>query len=83
MNQPSRRPLHLGEVAAPLILIGVIGTGALAALVAWTAATAAAGDGDAFGVPPLGTPMLHALLAASAPPRWTPSSGPPAPGAAA
>ncbi len=44
MTGPSRAPLRLGDAAAPLVLLGVLSTGAAASTVAWLAARAAAGD---------------------------------------
>lgn len=59
-----RAPLQLREMAAPLALLGLLGSGALAMALVWAAAQAGAGYG--FAVPALGAPMLSALLTATA-----------------
>lgn len=71
---PGRPPLRLGELAAPLILIGALATGVLAVALTWTAARVAAAPGTA--VPALGAAMARTLGAAIAAGSLDPLIGP-------
>lgn len=63
MNHGASASLRLHEAAAPLALLGTIGTGVLAMGIVSIAGHTSASDD--FAVPALGVPMLSALIAAT------------------
>jgi type IV secretion system protein VirD4 len=65
---------HLREAAAPLALLAALGLALAATLFSWIAASVAAAAG--FTVPPLGSPMLRALLEATIAGALDPLIGP-------
>jgi hypothetical protein len=71
MSRPGS--IHLREIAAPLALLATLGLMLAATLLTWVAARAAA---DRFTVPPLGAPMLRALVEATLTGALDPLIGP-------
>ena len=65
MTGPSRAPLRLTEIAAPLVLLGVLGGGTLVMTVTWLATWVAASLSAAWTVPGWGSATVSAMAEAT------------------
>ena len=65
MTGPSRAPLRLTEIAAPLVLLGVLGGGTLVMTVTWMATWVAASLSGAWTVPGWGSATVSAMAEAT------------------